>query len=92
MILASSVGCLQIFFISMEVFFLKLIYIFILFCLMAGSKIVCWNCMGISSKETYDRILSLIRTDYPSIICLVETRAIVDRVDCFCAKFSRNWE
>lgn len=76
----------------MEVLLLKFFATFILIYYMASPKILCWNCRGISSKETFDRVLNLIKTHHPKIICLVETRANVDRADHFCSKISRNWE
>ncbi|XP_039146767.1 uncharacterized protein LOC120284004 [Dioscorea cayenensis subsp. rotundata] len=59
---------------------------------MDNPNIICWNCRGISSKATSDRVRFLIRSHRPKIICLVETRANADRTYRFCSKISKNWE
>lgn len=62
------------------------------FMLSMSAKIICWNCRGISARDTCSRILHFIRKDKPWIICLLETRANDDRVDRFCSKLPRCWE
>lgn len=62
------------------------------FMLSMSAKIICWNCRGISARDTCSRILHFIRKDKPWIICLLETRANHDRVDRFCSKLPRCWE
>lgn len=75
----------------MEVLSLRIVFIFLSICFMVGTKIVCWNCRGLSSKATINRIRHLMQTLHPSLVCLVETRANADRADRFCAMFTRNW-
>lgn len=59
---------------------------------MITTKIICWNCSGISAGDTSSRVLRLIRTHKPVVVCLVETRANFDRVDRFYRKISKNWD
>lgn len=59
---------------------------------MIMTKIICWNCRGISSGDTSSRILRLIRTLKPAVICLVETRANEDRFIRFCRKVPKCWD
>lgn len=76
----------------MEVSYLVFFISFLFFSYMDNPNIICWNCRGISSKATSDRVRFLIRSHRPKIICLVETRANADRTYRFCSKISKNWE
>lgn len=58
---------------------------------MNSAKILYWNCRGISAGDT-SRILKLIKTLKPFLVCLVETRGNSDRVNRFCKKIPRHWE
>lgn len=58
--------------------------------LMSTAKILCWNCRGISARDTYSRVFRLIRTLKQLLVCLVETRAKSERVDRFCNKIPRR--
>lgn len=59
---------------------------------MLSNKICCWNCRGLSSRETLARIFRIIRQDKLSMICLVETRANSERIGKFCSRLSRDWD
>lgn len=76
----------------MEVFLLFFIHLLSLIMLIISPKIMCWNCRGILAYETFTRVLHLIRSHRPVIVCLVKTRANSERVDCFCSKIPRHWE
>ncbi|XP_039132268.1 uncharacterized protein LOC120269046 [Dioscorea cayenensis subsp. rotundata] len=54
-------------------------------------KFVCWNCRGISGRDTSTRVKYLMKHHNPLIFCLVETRADHRRLDIFCSKLGRNW-
>lgn len=55
------------------------------------TNIVCWNCRGISSRDTFTRIKFLMKKFKPLIFCLVETRADNGRLDKFCSKIGKCW-
>lgn len=59
---------------------------------MNSTKIICWNCRGVSARDTSSRVFRLIRSHKPVVVCLVETRANADRLDLFCRKVSKNWD
>lgn len=59
---------------------------------MNNPKIMCWNCKEISASKTSTRVIHLIRSHHPVVVCLVETRANSNRVDHFCSKIPQNWE
>ncbi|XP_039141957.1 uncharacterized protein LOC120279156 [Dioscorea cayenensis subsp. rotundata] len=59
---------------------------------MISKKLCCWNCRGLSSRDTCARIFRLIHQDKLSILCLVETRANSDRISKFCSKLSKSWD
>lgn len=59
---------------------------------MIAPKIICWNCMGLSSRDTSNRIIRLIHSEKPSLMCLVEKRADNARGDCFSNKLPRIWK
>lgn len=50
------------------------------------TKFICWNCRGVSSRDTTSRVLHLMNKFRPTLICLVETRTNDDRLQRFCAK------
>lgn len=54
-------------------------------------KIVCWNCRGVSGRDTSARIKQLMKQLNPFIFCLVETRADNSRLDIFCSKLGQKW-
>lgn len=55
------------------------------------AKFLCWNCRGLSARDTSDYIFKLIRIHKPSLVCLVETRANSGRIDRFRFKIPRSW-
>lgn len=55
------------------------------------TKIIYWNCRGVSSRDTTTRIFYLMRKFKPVIICLVETRTNDDRLQRFCSKLKSQW-
>ncbi|KAJ0963753.1 hypothetical protein J5N97_028875 [Dioscorea zingiberensis] len=55
-------------------------------------KILCWNCRGSSNPGTLRRIKAFMLTNQVDIVCLVETRADVNRANKFCSKFSMDWQ
>lgn len=59
--------------------------------IMIALNILCWNCRGISARETSSRVLHIIKRHKSSLVCLVETRADNARLDCFCASIPRSW-
>lgn len=71
---------------------LVLVFFTLLVFLMNSAKIICWNCRGISSRDTSSRVFRLIRTFKLVLVCLVETRADSGRVDRFCRKLPKHWE
>lgn len=54
------------------------------------ANIICWNCRGISARDTSSQVFRFIRTFKPMLVCLVETRANSDRVDRFCKRIPRS--
>lgn len=55
------------------------------------TKIVCWNCRGVSSQDTTSRIFHLMKKIKPIIFYLVETRADDDRINRFYSKLGKKW-
>lgn len=55
------------------------------------TKIICWNCQGVSSRYTTSRIFYLLKKFNPIMICLVETRVNDDRLQRFCSKLKSQW-
>lgn len=55
------------------------------------TKLVCWNCRGVSGRDTSARIKHMMKSINPIFFCIVETRANSARLDSFSAKLDRNW-
>lgn len=60
--------------------------------LMIVSKIICWNCKGISGLDTSTGVFYLIKKHNPLLLCLVKTRTDSTRVDEFTAKLPHGLE
>lgn len=75
----------------MEVVLMSMVMVTFFLVYMFAPKIICWNCRGISNRDTSNRILKFLRQDKPSVLCLVETRADSSRVDRLISKLSRLW-
>lgn len=60
--------------------------------MMITKQICCWNCRGLSSRDTLARISRIIRHENISIFCLVETRANSNRISRFCSNLTRSWD
>lgn len=55
------------------------------------SDVLCWNCRGISNSNTRNRFWEFVNKHRPQIICLIETKADVDRCHHFCKRLSKDW-
>ncbi|XP_039118690.1 uncharacterized protein LOC120254702 [Dioscorea cayenensis subsp. rotundata] len=55
------------------------------------AKIICWNCRGISARDTSARVFRFIKKFKPQVVCLIETRANLERLDRFCKKVPNQW-
>lgn len=58
---------------------------------MMTNNILSWNCRGLSTRDTLSRVFHLICQNKLVFVCLVETRANLDRVDRFCFKLPHSW-
>lgn len=56
------------------------------------TKIICWNCRGVSSRDATSRIFYLMKKFNLIMLCLVETRANDNRLQRFCSKLKSQWK
>lgn len=55
-------------------------------------KIICWNCRGVSKRDTTTQIIHMLTKIKDLILCLVETRADNDCLGRFHDNLGRNWK
>lgn len=55
-------------------------------------KVITWNCRGLSTSSTMDRIQDFMKTSKPDFNCLVETKTIIPRIHRFCTNLNRCWD
>lgn len=73
-------------------FIFYVLYILIDFAMIDNtSKLVCWNCRGISGRDTSSCVRYMMKKINPIIFCLVETREDNGRINNFCSKLGHKW-
>lgn len=55
-------------------------------------KFVCWNCRGISLRDTSNKALDFIHKFKPLVVFFVKTKANEDRILRFCRRLPTNWD
>lgn len=63
----------------------------IFFYLMDLTKIICWNCRGMSNRDTVSLIFCKIKKFNLMFFYLVETRVDSSRIDHLCSKLKQGW-